>query len=199
MSSTAHELLDLVCRIEAGDLSAESEFVGRYIRCVRRILLNRTASTQLANDLSQDTFVIALRKLRAGELENPRCLGAFVRRIASNVSIEHFRREKRYILRDDAAMASLVSHRDFKGNCIDKQTTRLALDGIIDQLPMARDREILHRFYLDDENKDQICRDLHLSSAHFDRVLYRARGRMRRLIMSKKGLKAKLCAALNDA
>lgn len=199
MSSVAEELLDLVRRIETGDLPAESEFVRRYIRCVRRILIKRTASTQLANDLCQDTFVIALRKLRAGELENPRCLGAFVRQIASNVSIEYFRREKRYVHRDDATMAALVAHRDFKGNCIDKQTTRLALDDIIGQLPVARDREILCRFYLDDENKDQICKDLHLSSAHFDRVLYRARGRMRRLIMSEKGLKAKLCAALRDA
>ena len=199
MSSTAEERLDLVRRIETGDLSAEAEFVRRYICCVQGILIKRTASTQLASDLCQDTFVIALRKLRAGELENPRCLGAFVRKIASNVSIDHFRRERRYIHRDDAAMAALVSHRDFKGDCIDKQKTRLALDDIIGQLPIARDREILNRFYLDDENKEQICKDLHLSSAHFDRVLYRARGRIRRLIMSKKGLKAKLCAALRDA
>jgi len=38
-----------------------------------------------------------------------------------------------------------------------------------------RDRDILQRHYLGDEDKGLICEALELTSAHFDRVLCRAR------------------------
>lgn len=199
MTHLARQLPELVSRIESGDPEAEAEFVGRYLRCVRAILLRRTSSMQVASDLCQDTFVIALRRLRAGALENPVCLPAFVRQIAVNVSIDHFRREQRYVRQDGDSIASLAFHRDHKGRHIDSQATKSMLRRAIGQLAVPRDREILRRFYLADENKEQICADLELSAVHFDRVLYRARTRMRDLIMSNKGLKASLGAALSDA
>lgn len=199
MTQSARQLPELVSRIESGDPEAEAEFVSRYLGCVRAILLKRTSSIQVASDLSQDTFIIALRRLRAGALENPACLPAFVRQIAVNVSIDHFRRERRYVQRDGDSIAALAFHRDHKGRHIDSQTTKSMLRRAIGQLSVPRDREILRRFYLGDENKEQICADLRLSAPHFDRVLYRARTRMRHLIMSNKGLRACLHSALNDA
>ena len=38
------------------------------------------------------------------------------------------------------------------------------------------------RFYLDDEDKDAICRALGLSYEHFNRVIFRARNRFRELL-----------------
>ena len=46
----------------------------------------------------------------------------------------------------------------------------------------ARDREILVRLYLQEEEKDTICRDLGLEAEHFDKVLHRARGRLKELL-----------------
>ena len=45
----------------------------------------------------------------------------------------------------------------------------------------ARDRQVLFRFYIAEENKEDICSDLGLSSLHFNRVLFRARERFREL------------------
>jgi hypothetical protein len=39
----------------------------------------------------------------------------------------------------------------------------------------------------------------HLSSAHFDRVLYRPRKRMQSIVSRQKGLKRKLCGGLYEA
>jgi len=52
---------------------------------------------------------------------------------------------------------------------------------VLDELPAERDREILHRFYILEDEKDAICGDLGLTSLHFNRVLYRARERYREL------------------
>jgi RNA polymerase sigma-70 factor (ECF subfamily) len=49
-----------------------------------------------------------------------------------------------------------------------------------------RDRQILYRFYIAEEDKDRICADLPLSSLHFNRVLHRARERYRDLYKSLK-------------
>ncbi|WP_457819827.1 hypothetical protein, partial [Staphylococcus aureus] len=43
---------------------------------------------------------------------------------------------------------------------------------------------ILVRFYLDEEDKNRICSDLGLSPLQFDKILHRARGRLRKLLES---------------
>ena len=55
-------------------------------------------------------------------------------------------------------------------------------------MPSARDRTILVRLYLDEEDKDVICRELGLSPAHFASVLHRARQRLKDMLEAE-GLK----------
>ena len=54
---------------------------------------------------------------------------------------------------------------------------------MLDELPVQRDREILLRFYLNDEDKDSICAGLGVDSTHFNRVLFRAKERFRELVV----------------
>ncbi len=198
MTSSVDKAQDLVHRIESGDLFAESELVERYAHGIRLILMKRTGSAQLAHDLCQDTFVVTLKKLRAGQLKNPCSLAAFIRQTAVNISIDHFRKEKRYISQNDGIISLHHTHRDHKARKIDSQAARAMLEEALDRLAVPRDREILRRFYLADEDKSEICRDLHLSSAHFDRVLYRAKKRMRELIDHQEGLKTMLYGGIVD-
>jgi DNA-directed RNA polymerase specialized sigma24 family protein len=53
---------------------------------------------------------------------------------------------------------------------------------LLEELPTERDRQLLMRFYLDGIDKQQLCHDLGLSPKHFDRVLMRARSRLRTII-----------------
>jgi RNA polymerase sigma-70 factor (ECF subfamily) len=199
LAATPEQARDLVSRIIAGDGFAESELAEQYARPIKLILLKRTGSVQLANDLCQDTFVVILKKLRAGDLRKPQSLSAFIRQTAVNISIDHFRKEKRYVHQDDGTISLLHSHRDHKARGIDSQTTRVVLENALDQLAMSRDREILRRFYLADEDKIAICKDLNLSATHFDRVLYRAKKRMRELIVKQTELKTMLFGGLFEA
>jgi RNA polymerase sigma-70 factor (ECF subfamily) len=48
---------------------------------------------------------------------------------------------------------------------------------VLGELESDRDREILFRFYLAEDDKERICRDLGLTAVHFNRVLFRARER----------------------
>src|SRR4029077_16064690 len=53
---------------------------------------------------------------------------------------------------------------------------------MLEETPVARGRDVLVRFYLDDEDRDKVCRELRLSEEHFNRVIFRARNRFRELI-----------------
>jgi RNA polymerase sigma-70 factor (ECF subfamily) len=198
LQETANQGQDWATRIESGDPAAEAELVAHYQRAVSLVLLRRTGKPHLAKDLSQDTFVVVLRRLRAGELNNPNALSTFIRQTAVNISIDHFRREQRYVSQEDDVIALHSAHEDRRAQEIDNATTRAMLDEALAQLSISRDRDILRRFYLQDEDKDSICRDLGLSAAHFDRVLYRAKQRMRQLIKQQAGLKALLFEGLTD-
>jgi RNA polymerase sigma-70 factor (ECF subfamily) len=63
---------------------------------------------------------------------------------------------------------------------------------LLDELPVQRDREILIKTYLEDQDKSAICEALGVDSAHYNRVLFRAKERFRELLTtaaSQRGLK----------
>ncbi len=198
MESQAEFARQLAHRIRQGDTDAEAELIERYSTGVRLILLKRTGNRQLSSDLSQDTFIIALQKLRAGEVRKPERLAAFLRQTAVNLSIEHYRSEKRYIHQEDGIIALQIPHIDMKAEKVDRQHVGKLLGTTIQELANFRDREILQRFYLLDEDKSEVCDALQLSAAHFDRVLYRAKQRMRKLITERPELKSLLFGSLSD-
>ncbi|HEY2591447.1 MAG TPA: hypothetical protein VGI35_07635, partial [Steroidobacteraceae bacterium] len=50
------------------------------------------------------------------------------------------------------------------------------------EMGSERDRGVLVRFYLEEDDKETICRDLQLTPLQFDKVLHRARRRLRTLL-----------------
>jgi RNA polymerase sigma-70 factor (ECF subfamily) len=53
---------------------------------------------------------------------------------------------------------------------------------LLDELSQPRDRQVLIRFYLDEADKREICAELDLSEEHFNRVLFRAKQRLREVL-----------------
>ena len=52
---------------------------------------------------------------------------------------------------------------------------------IIDELGIQRDRDVLFRYYILEEDKDKVCADLRLSKDQFSRIIFRARKRYKEL------------------
>jgi RNA polymerase sigma-70 factor (ECF subfamily) len=55
---------------------------------------------------------------------------------------------------------------------------------VLAELGSERDRQMLLRFYVAGDSKEEICAEYGLSSLHFNRVLFRARERYRVLYRS---------------
>jgi RNA polymerase sigma-70 factor (ECF subfamily) len=151
---------------------------------LRAQLARVTGSRELAADLLQDAIVTALQKLREGELSSRRELGGFVYRTALN-HLRNHRRKDRWRVSDTEA-AEL--HADPQAVCptedvASAQWARLAREVLREA--NSRDRELLVRFYLHDEPKEELCRRYGLSDLHFNRVIFRARERFRDLLRSR--------------
>ena len=58
---------------------------------------------------------------------------------------------------------------------------------LINELKQERDRELLLRYYIAEEDKDKICDDLGLTRAQFNNVIFRAIRRFKELYERKKG------------
>lgn len=179
----ARASIELAQRIGAGDRAAETQLVERYARGLLYLLKRRTRNAELALDLRQETFRIAIEKLRAREITEPERVGAFLRGIAVNLAIADGRKTARRATTADTEAVELVPDPDDgPAEAVASEQTRAAVRALLAELSVARDRDILVRFYIEDEDKDSICMALGVDSAHFNRVLFRAKQRFRELL-----------------
>jgi RNA polymerase sigma-70 factor (ECF subfamily) len=176
---------DLVKRIGQGDRHAEEELVRRYQRGLVYLLKRRTRDPQLALDLAQETFRIALEKLRRSPIEQVERLAAYLRGTALNLASADGRKHARRGTTADSDAVDAAA--DAAAGPFDHVSTEQAqrlVRKLLEELPVPRDREILVRTYLNDEDKSSICDGLGIDSAHYNRVLYRAKQRFRELLTS---------------
>ncbi len=171
----------LADRIRASDAAAEQELIERYSRGVKVILRNAGADASAVDDLHQETFRIALEKIRLGGLRDAAGLSGFMASLARNLATDHFRRGKRPAISDPATLESVQSPELGALDRIVAGEQARCVRQVLEELSTERDREILRRFYLSSEAKEKICEDWGLSSLQFNRVLYRARERYREL------------------
>jgi RNA polymerase sigma-70 factor, ECF subfamily len=196
--STADTPESLAERVHRGETAAEEALVRRFQRGVMQILLSETSDRELARDLAQETFVIVIERLRTEPLDDPSRLGGYVAQTARNLLIaetRRFVRRKTHLDPDavDAAADDPSRHEQEREASSAAEVVRKLLT----QLKSGRDREVMVRFYLDEEPKASICKDLRLSELQFNQVLFRARDRLRQLL-STSGLQQRdlLCFAL---
>ena len=184
---------DLVKRIGQGDRRAEEELVRRYQRGLIYLLKRRTRDPQLALDLTQETFRIAIEKLRQSAIEQIERVGAYLRGTALNLASADVRKYARRATTVDSDAVDAAA--DGVAGPFDQVSTdqvKRLVRKLLDELPVQRDREILVKTYLQDEDKSVICEALGVDSAHYNRVLFRAKQRFRELLTtaaSQRGLK----------
>ncbi|HEY9422867.1 MAG TPA: sigma-70 family RNA polymerase sigma factor [Thermoanaerobaculia bacterium] len=190
-------LEELVARIQAGDRRAEERVVDLYGRGVAIILDRHTNGRPEAEDLFQDTFRLALEKLRRGELREPAKLPGYLAQIARSLAIEHYRKtaRRKTDADSDAVLAAVSPGSGPLSGLMDRENAALVRRAIQD-LGNDRDRQILLRFYIAEEDKDRIAADYGLTSLQFNRVLHRARQRYKELLLERLGTREAIVGAI---
>ena len=187
-TTSGTELAGIVRRIIAGDSAAEDEVVRRYKHGVTVIIDQIVRSQSATDDVSQETFRIVLEKLRRGDLRQPERLSGFVCSVARNAAIDYIRRARQLQNREENCDAEHIPDpAPSQLEEILKQEKAEAVRQIINELEIERDRDLLLRYYIAEEDKDKICADLHLTRAQFSNVIYRAIARFKELYVRRVG------------
>jgi RNA polymerase sigma-70 factor (ECF subfamily) len=172
---------ELARRIQRGDPEAEAEFVRRYRRGVMVIVAKTGRGRVPVEDLCQDVLATAIEKVRARALRDPERLSGFVAGLARMMVMDHIRKERSRGAIEARMPPAPGMHAPEALKQLLQQEQEAMVRAVLGELESDRDREILFRFYLAEDDKDRICRDLGLTAVHFNRVLFRARERFREL------------------
>ena len=179
---------DLAGRICNGDAEAEATLCARFGPGVRQILARRLHNFAQAEELAQEVLIVVLKRLRATPLQDPARLAAFIAQTARNVAMADRRKERRR--RTDTGSEELDDVPDQEQDqavTVEVMSSAAAVHAMLKELKSSRDRSLLVRYYLQDEDKASICHDLGLSDSTFNVVLFRARERFLELLQ-KRGI-----------
>ena len=162
-----------------------NEFIKRHYTGLYTLLHRRIRDENVTQEILNEAMATAMAHSRAGRVSDQSRMAGYVYRVALNL-YRNYRREyaNRPGVHATEDIDQLPSQRATEEAAMESSIVR-QLASIIASLPTARDREIVKRFYLDEEEKADICRSMGLSPMHFDRVIFRARQRMRSLLEAK--------------
>ena len=172
---------DLVRKTLAGEQCAYAELYDRYARLVRAICFDMTGDLVAAQDLAQEVFLRAWRRL--GTLRDPARYSPWLIAIARNTC----RRWRRGRSRDRHRYVGLQpGENDLPVSDPPPDDEQLGrLHAAIAELP-EKERLALHAFYLLGESPEDARAALGLSRSGLYRTLERARKRLK-LLMTTHG------------
>lgn len=170
--TASHDVPELVGSALTLTYAQIADLFHRYREELMRRLVSMVKSHETAADLVQDTY---LRLLRLGEqhvVEQPRAL---LHRIASNLAIDHLRKEKHAVQALDgldAAMAVPSRAPSPEREVIGKQQFQTFLRAIEDLPPRTREAFLLCRVY--GYSYQEIATRMNISESGVEKLLMRA-------------------------
>lgn len=181
----------LVERIVSGDKNAEQEIVEKYWKSLFYIVNKQANDPQLAQDITQEAFIVVIAKARQNKIEKPESISAYIRQVGVNLLIAHYRKDTRQ--KTDTSEFITLQFPDPSASINQKLGNKqlaTIVKQVLDELPTKRDKDLLYRYFVYGQSKNIICDELNLSAEHFDRVLYRARSRLKQVLQVKLGVEA---------
>ena len=167
---------ELVRRAAAGDRRAEAELVSMFDA---RLLIKLRRASKLADhvlDMRQEVWLRAIDSLRNGKIAHPERFCGFLHGVAQNVVLEQGKEARRSIV--DLDVATALRHGGAPVEALlDRAFLSRQLNASMNSLN-ERDREVVYRHYIRQDDKEDTCRQLGLTSIHYSRVLHRARKRL---------------------
>jgi RNA polymerase sigma-70 factor (ECF subfamily) len=167
-------------RLREEDPSTEQHFVDYFEQLLRIKLRSRTLTSDRVEDLQQETFIRVIAALRRdGGVRQPERFGAFVNSICNNVLLEYYRSSAKIQPMEDVHMEMPDKVLDLEGMLVTKQSAE-QVRRILDAMP-KRDRELLRAIFLEDKEKDSVCRELGVDREYLRVLVHRAKDKFRAL------------------
>jgi RNA polymerase sigma-70 factor, ECF subfamily len=161
-------------RLQDGDFRTQEHFVAYFSELIQLKLRSRLHSPQAIEDVRQETFVRVFASLRSGKIRQPDRLGAFVNSMCNNVLLEQYRSSSRSSSIEDEEQTDFPApHVDILGAIAARQMEEKVRE-ILEDLP-EKDRRLLREVFLEERDKDEVCRDFGVDRDYLRVLLHRAK------------------------
>jgi RNA polymerase sigma-70 factor (ECF subfamily) len=172
-------------RLRGGDSRTQEHFGAYFSTLIQVKLRSRLQSRDAIEDVRQETFARFYAALREGKILHPERLGSFVNSICNNVLLEHYRAAARHSSLDDDQKDLRACAIDLLGALAVKETEKKVRE-ILDQLS-ERDRRLLREVFLEERDKDEVCRDFGVDREYLRVLLHRAKQSFKSLYKKHSG------------
>jgi RNA polymerase sigma-70 factor, ECF subfamily len=164
-----------VDRLRSGDPRTQEHFVTYFTELIQLKLRARLRSIQAIEDVKQETFARVLTALRSPSgIRQPERLGAFVNSICNNVLLEQYRANSRVASIEDESANELPDKAiDVEAAVASKQMEQKVRE--ILQEMSERDRRIIREVFLEERDKDEVCRDFGVDRDYLRVLVHRAK------------------------
>lgn len=165
-------------KLRNGDPATEHHFFVYFEKLLRIKLRARAISSDKVEDLKQDTFIRVITAVRKeGGVRHPERFGAFVNSICNNVLLEYYRTLGKNQQMDETHQEIPDLVLDLEGMMVSKQCSE-QVRKILSGLP-ARDRDLLRAVFLEEKDKDAVCRDIGVDREYLRVLLHRAKDKFK--------------------
>ncbi|HET8923094.1 MAG TPA: sigma-70 family RNA polymerase sigma factor [Candidatus Acidoferrum sp.] len=165
-------------RLREGDPPTEQHFVAYFEQLLRIKLRARALPSDKVEDLRQETFIRVIAAVRReGGVRQPERFGAFVNSICNNVLLEYYRSSGRTQPMEDSYLEIPDKVLDLEGMMVTKQASE-RVRKILKGMP-RRDRDLLRAIFLDDKDKDSVCKEFRVDRNYLRVLLHRAKDKFK--------------------
>lgn len=171
----------------AGDLRTQEHFVGYFTQLLHLKLRSRLQSRQAIEDVRQETFARVFATLRRENgLRQPDRLGAFVNTVCNNVLFEHYRSASRSESLDEEDRPELPATGASAHDIAAANQLKVKVREILSEMP-ARDRAVLKAIFLDERDRDEVCREFGVDGEYLRVLLFRAKKNFKAEYLKRMG------------
>jgi len=167
----------LVEQIKAGEDAGMEHLYKLFSRGIRYYLCRQLGPQEL-EDKVHDTFLIVVNAIRKGDLREPERLMGFVRTVVRR-QVAAYIEQAVHNRREQADLESGITVADRTQNpeqeAIVRQKAELMKSAL--EALSQRDRDILVRFYLQEQSQEQICQEMSLTETQFRLLKSRAKAK----------------------
>lgn len=167
---------DYLEKLKSGEFRTQEHFVSYFSELIRLKLSKRMHSAAEVEDARQETFARVFTALRKQDgIREPERLGAFVNSVCNNVLLEHYRSSSQESANGDeegeanipdpaVSVIDVIVEREMQ------RKVRHVLEGLED-----RDRRLIKGVFLDERDKDEVCREMGVDRKYLRVLLHRAK------------------------
>jgi RNA polymerase sigma-70 factor, ECF subfamily len=168
------------------DPETENHLVASFYKAIQAKLQSRLRWPELVQDARQETFLRVFTYFRSGKtLANPASLPGFVHGVCHNVAKELLRSHTRHDQIAENVPEPVDTSSDPEGQMVTAERKQIVRK-LLGELPV-KDRELLRRVLLEEEDKDAVSKELGVDRNYLRVLLYRARLRFKAALVESQG------------